>query len=77
MLQRQCAPGNLQSPQRSAHEGFAAEGVAQEDGREGRPAEEAHQASFDQTLDATRGGKEPISGTEAEEIFQTMKKREF
>jgi hypothetical protein len=36
-----------------------------------------NRASFDSTLDATRGGKEPISGTEAEEIFQVMKKREF
>jgi hypothetical protein len=36
-----------------------------------------NKASFDPTLDATRGGTEPISGTEAEEIFQTMKKREF
>lgn len=34
-------------------------------------------ASFDSTLDATRGGKEPISGTEAEEIFKEMKRREF
>ncbi len=36
-----------------------------------------NKASFDSTLDATRGGKEPIAGTEAEEIFQVMKKREF
>ena len=34
-------------------------------------------ASFDSTLDATRGGKEPIAGTEAEEIFKEMKRREF
>ena len=33
--------------------------------------------SFDPTLEATRGGKEPISGTEAEEIFKEMKRREF
>lgn len=34
-------------------------------------------ASFDSTLDATRGGKEPVQGTEAEEIFKEMKRREF
>ena len=34
-------------------------------------------ASFDSTLEATRGGKEPIAGTEAEEIFKEMKRREF
>lgn len=34
-------------------------------------------ATFDSTLDATRGGKEPIQGTEAEEIFKEMKRREF
>lgn len=33
--------------------------------------------SFDPTLDATRAGTEPISGTEAEEIFKEMKRREF
>ncbi len=33
--------------------------------------------SFDSTLEATRGGKEPIAGTEAEEIFKEMKRREF
>jgi len=36
-----------------------------------------NRASFDSTLDATRGGKEPVSGTEAEEIFKEMKRREF
>jgi len=36
-----------------------------------------NRASFDATLDATRGGKEPVSGTEAEEIFKEMKRREF
>mgnify|MGYP000514458464 CR=1 FL=1 len=34
-------------------------------------------ASFDATLEATRGGKEPIDGTDAEQIFKEMKKREF
>ena len=34
-------------------------------------------ASFDSTLDATRGDKEPVQGTEAEEIFKEMKRREF
>jgi hypothetical protein len=34
-------------------------------------------ASFDSTLEATRGGKEPIDGTDAEQIFKEMKKREF
>jgi hypothetical protein len=34
-------------------------------------------ASFDPTLDATRKGPEPIQGTEAEEIFKEMKRREF
>jgi hypothetical protein len=34
-------------------------------------------ASFDPTLEATRGGKEPLSGSEAEEIFKEMKRREF
>ena len=34
-------------------------------------------ASFDSTLDATRAGTEPIQGTEAEEIFKEMKRREF
>jgi hypothetical protein len=33
--------------------------------------------SFDPTLDATRGGTEPVQGTEAEEIFKEMKRREF
>jgi hypothetical protein len=33
--------------------------------------------SFDSTLDATRGGVEPVQGTEAEEIFKEMKRREF
>jgi hypothetical protein len=33
--------------------------------------------NFDPTLEATRGGKEPIAGTEAEEIFKEMKRREF
>lgn len=32
---------------------------------------------FDPTLEATRGGTEPIQGTEAEEIFKEMKRREF
>ena len=36
-----------------------------------------NKASFDSTLDATRGGKEPLAGTEAEEIFKEMKRREF
>ncbi|MBU6366940.1 MAG: hypothetical protein KJT01_12080 [Gemmatimonadetes bacterium] len=34
-------------------------------------------ASFDPTLDATRGRTEPVQGTEAEEIFREMKRREF
>lgn len=34
-------------------------------------------ASFDSTLEATRGGKESIDGTDAEQIFKEMKKREF
>lgn len=34
-------------------------------------------ASFDPTLEATRQGKEPIDGTDAEQIFKEMKKREF
>ena len=34
-------------------------------------------ASFDSTLEATRGGKDPIDGTDAEQIFKEMKKREF
>lgn len=34
-------------------------------------------ASFDPTLEATRGGKEPLDGTDAEQIFKEMKKREF
>ena len=35
--------------------------------------------SFDPTLDATRkgAGAEPVQGTEAEEIFNEMKRREF
>ena len=33
--------------------------------------------SFDPTLDATRAGTEPVQGTEAEEIFKEMKRREF
>ncbi len=33
--------------------------------------------SFDPTLDATRAGTEPLTGTEAEEIFKEMKRREF
>jgi hypothetical protein len=33
--------------------------------------------SFDPTLDATRNGAEPVQGTEAEEIFKEMKRREF
>ena len=33
--------------------------------------------SFDSTLDATRKGVEPVQGTEAEEIFKEMKRREF
>jgi hypothetical protein len=33
--------------------------------------------SFDPTLEATRNGAEPIQGTEAEEIFKEMKRREF
>ncbi len=34
-------------------------------------------ASFDQTLDATRNANNPIQGTEADEIFKEMKRREF
>lgn len=34
-------------------------------------------ASFDPTLEATRGGVEPVQGSEAEEIFKEMKRREF
>lgn len=34
-------------------------------------------SSFDSTLEATRGGTEPIDGTDAEQIFKEMKKREF
>lgn len=34
-------------------------------------------ASFDPTLDATRKGVDPVQGTEAEEIFKEMKRREF
>jgi hypothetical protein len=33
--------------------------------------------SFDPTLEATRNGAEPVQGTEAEEIFKEMKRREF
>ncbi len=33
--------------------------------------------SFDSTLEATRGDKEPLAGSEAEEIFKEMKRREF
>jgi hypothetical protein len=33
--------------------------------------------SFDPTLEATRGRAEPVQGTEAEEIFREMKRREF
>ncbi len=33
--------------------------------------------AFDPTLDATRGKAEPVQGTEAEEIFKEMKRREF
>lgn len=32
---------------------------------------------FDPTLEATRGATEPIQGTEADEIFKEMKRREF
>ena len=34
-------------------------------------------STFDSTLEATRNGTEPIQGTEAEEIFKEMKRREF
>jgi hypothetical protein len=34
-------------------------------------------ASFDPTLEATRKGSEPVQGSEAEEIFKEMKRREF
>ena len=34
-------------------------------------------ASFDSTLEAPRKGTEPVQGTEAEEIFKEMKRREF
>jgi len=34
-------------------------------------------ASFDSTLDATRAGVGQLQGTEAEEIFKEMKRREF
>ena len=34
--------------------------------------------SFDPTLDATRTGEaEPLEGSEAQEIFKEMKRREF
>lgn len=33
--------------------------------------------TFDPTLEATRAGTEPLSGTDAEEIFKEMKRREF
>lgn len=33
--------------------------------------------SFDSTLDATRSGSEPVQGSEADEIFREMKRREF
>ncbi|WP_337169713.1 hypothetical protein [Gemmatimonas aurantiaca] len=38
-----------------------------------KPAKQA----FDPTLEATRGKTEPVQGTEAEEIFKEMKRREF
>ncbi len=38
-----------------------------------KPARQA----FDPTLEATRGNREPIQGTEADEIFREMKRREF
>lgn len=38
-----------------------------------KPASKA----FDSTLEATRGKNEPVQGTEAEEIFKEMKRREF
>lgn len=34
-------------------------------------------SSFDPTLEATRGKTEPVQGTEADEIFREMKRREF
>jgi hypothetical protein len=33
--------------------------------------------TYDPTLQATRGGTEPVEGSEAEEIFKEMKRREF
>jgi hypothetical protein len=33
--------------------------------------------AFDPTLEATRGRGEPVQGTEADEIFREMKRREF
>jgi hypothetical protein len=34
-------------------------------------------SSFDPTLEATRGRAEPVQGSEADEIFREMKRREF
>lgn len=33
--------------------------------------------SFDPTLEATKGRAEPVDGSEADEIFREMKRREF
>ncbi|MCA0374827.1 MAG: hypothetical protein LCH84_04110 [Gemmatimonadetes bacterium] len=38
-----------------------------------KPARQA----FDPTLDATRTHHEPLDGSEAQEIFKEMKRREF
>ena len=40
-------------------------------------AQKKQRGTFDSTLDATRAGTEPIQGSEAEEIFKEMKRREF
>lgn len=33
--------------------------------------------TYDPTLEATRRGAEPVDGSEADEIFKEMKRREF
>lgn len=36
-----------------------------------------NKGSFDPTLDVTQKGVDPLAGSEADEIFKEMKRREF
>jgi hypothetical protein len=66
----------LSVPERSMKDSQLKALIKKTTAKASQPKKQAR-ASFDPTLDATRGDTEPLNGTEAEEIFKEMKRREF